>query len=62
MVVEPEPQGGLEMDNEHAMLLLERTHMVLALVLQRKLPKQLHSDVAHLFRDVDAALSYFSVH
>jgi hypothetical protein len=61
-LMEMEPKGGLGLDGEEAMLLLERTHAVLTTVLARKLPKTLHSDLAHLYKDIDSALSYHNVH
>ena len=61
-LVELEPQGGLPTDDEMLMDLLARSHALLAQVLQRKLPKGLHGDVAHLFKDLDEALSYHSIH
>lgn len=60
-LMEPEAQGGLQMDDEMAMDLLVRTHVILGTVLERKLPKRLHSDLAHLYKDIDDALSWHSI-
>ena len=47
-----------ELDEESLELLLQRSYAVLTKVLERKLPKALHSDVAHLHREIGDVLSW----
>ena len=51
-----EPKEPL--DEEKLELLLERSYLVLTTVLERRLPKALHNDVAHLIEDIDKVLRW----
>lgn len=45
-------------DEEDTELLLERTFIVLAAMLDRKLPKALHNETARLLKDIEDTLSW----
>lgn len=49
-------------DEEDVILLLERAHLILTTVLDRKLPATLHSDAVHLRNDIESLFTMHRLH
>jgi len=62
-LIEEEPlPNQLETDEEMLMDLLQRSYYLVGMALERRLPKGIHDDLAHLHKDLKDALSFWRVH
>lgn len=61
-LVEEQSPPETELEEEDMIVLLERSYLALQTVLERKLPKALHTEVHVLVNDIESALKWYQLH
>lgn len=61
-LVEDQSPPETELEEEDMIALLERSYMALQTVLERKLPKSLHTEALVLVTDIESALKWYQLH